>query len=164
MDLSQPPLISQCEDDCSLTHEQFNDVAPLEIDLKNGMLGISFLLSIYVTYLRVNVIIHSWVLYKIFIRHDIDGNEIVVEQLKDSVDNCSSKFNLIEEVEIVKEPKNGMIFNSIEELHAYYQSYAKQEGFSVVQKKKKTDKNGYTHYITLGCARQGSRPSGVRLL
>jgi len=59
MNLSQSPLISQCEDDCSLTHEQFNDVVPLEMDLKNGMLGLSFLFSIFVTYLRVNVIIHS---------------------------------------------------------------------------------------------------------
>jgi hypothetical protein len=65
------------------------------------------------------------VLYKIFIRLDIDGKETVVEQLKDSVDNCNSKLKLIEEVEIVKEPKNGMIFSSIEELHAYCRSYAK---------------------------------------
>jgi hypothetical protein len=92
-----------------------------------------------------------------FIRLDIDGVLTVAEQLKESVDNCSSKLKLVQDVENVEEPKNGMTFNSIEELHAYYRSYAKQEGFGVVQKKKKTDENGCTHYITLGCARQGNR-------
>jgi hypothetical protein len=123
------------------------------MDPKNGMLGLLFLLSVFVIYFRVNVIIHGWVLYMIFICLDRYGNETVAEQLKDSVDNCSSKLKLVEDVENVEEPKNGMTFSSIEELHAYYRSYAKQEGFGVVQKKKKTIENGYTHYITLVCAR-----------
>jgi hypothetical protein len=66
MDLSQSALISQCEDNWSLTHEQPDDVLPIEMDPQNGMLGISFLLLIFVTYLRVNIIIHSWVIYTIF--------------------------------------------------------------------------------------------------
>jgi hypothetical protein len=66
MDLSQTALISQCEDDYSLTHEQLDEVVPIEMDPQNGMLGISFLLLIFVTYLRVNVIIHSWVFYTMF--------------------------------------------------------------------------------------------------
>jgi hypothetical protein len=65
VDLSKLPLISQCEDNCSLTHEQFNDVVSIEMDPKNGMLSLSFLLLIFVTYLRVNVIIHCWFLYMI---------------------------------------------------------------------------------------------------
>jgi hypothetical protein len=67
MDLSQLDLISQCEDDCSLAHEQLDDVMPIEMDPQIGMLGTSCLLLSFVTYLRVNVIIHSWVLYTIFI-------------------------------------------------------------------------------------------------
>jgi hypothetical protein len=51
MDLSQSALISQCEDDYSLTHEQFDDVVPLEMDPQNGMLGLSFFLLNFVTYL-----------------------------------------------------------------------------------------------------------------
>jgi hypothetical protein len=87
---------------------------------------------------------------------DEDGIETVAdEQLKDGVDNCSSKLKLIDEVKNVEEPKEGMLFGSIEELHEYYRSYAKQEGFGVVQKKKKKNKD--IHYISLGCARQGKR-------
>jgi hypothetical protein len=52
-----------------------------------------------------------------------------------------------------------MIFSSIEKRHEYYRTYAKQDGFGVVQKRKKKYENGDAHYITLGCARQGSRPS-----
>jgi hypothetical protein len=81
--------------------------------------------------------------------------------LKDSVDNCRSKLKLklIDEVKNVKEPKDGMLFGSIEELLEYYRNYAKQEGFGVVQKKKKKYENGDVHYITLACARQGNAPS-----
>jgi len=65
MDLSQLALISQCKDECSLTHEQVDDV-PIEMDPQNGMLVVSCLLLIFITYLKVNVIIHSWVLYTMF--------------------------------------------------------------------------------------------------
>jgi hypothetical protein len=66
MDLSQLPLISQCEDECSLTHEQVEDIVPIEMDPQNGMLVVSCLPLIFITYLKVNVIIHSWVLYTMF--------------------------------------------------------------------------------------------------
>jgi hypothetical protein len=59
MDLSQLPLISQCEDECSLTQEQVDDIVPIEMDPRNDMLVVSCLLLISITYLKVNVIIHS---------------------------------------------------------------------------------------------------------
>ncbi len=59
MDLSQLDLISQHEDDCSLTHIELDDVVPIEMDPQNGMLVVSCLLLISITYLKVNVIIHS---------------------------------------------------------------------------------------------------------
>jgi hypothetical protein len=59
MDLSQLPLISQCEDKCSLIHEKVDDVVPIEMDPQNGMLVVSCVLLIFITYLKVNVIIHS---------------------------------------------------------------------------------------------------------
>jgi hypothetical protein len=42
MDLSQPALTlnSLCEDDCLLTHEQLDDVVPIEMDPQNGMMDI----------------------------------------------------------------------------------------------------------------------------
>lgn len=51
MNLSQLPLISHCEDECSLTHEQVEDIAPIEIDPQNGMLVVSCLPLIFITYL-----------------------------------------------------------------------------------------------------------------
>jgi len=64
-----------------------------------------------------------------FIRLNIDGNEIVAnEQLKDSVGNCRTRLKLIDEDKNVKEPKEGMLFGSIEEIHEYYRNYAKQKG------------------------------------
>ncbi|XP_062155312.1 protein FAR-RED IMPAIRED RESPONSE 1-like [Alnus glutinosa] len=119
MDLSQLPLISHCEDECSLTHEQVEDIVPIEIDPQNAN-----------------------------------------EQLKDdSLVNCRSKHKLIDEEKNVKEPKEGMLFGSTEELLEYYRNYVKQEGFGVVQKKKKKYENGDVHYITLACARQGNASS-----
>jgi hypothetical protein len=49
MDLSQLDLISQHEDDCSLTHIELNDVVPIEMDPQNGMLDTSCLPLIFVT-------------------------------------------------------------------------------------------------------------------
>jgi hypothetical protein len=68
-----------------------------------------------------------------FIRFDIDGNETVADkQLKDSLVNYRSKHKLIDEDKNVKEPKDGMLFGSIEELLEYYRNYAKQESLGVV--------------------------------
>jgi hypothetical protein len=66
-------------------------------------------------------------------------------------------LKLIDGVEKLEEPKEGMKFNSLDELASHYRTYAKQQGFGVVQKNKKKDASGYTHYITLSCARQGNR-------
>jgi hypothetical protein len=69
---------------------------------------------------------------------DGNGNEIVAdEQLNDSVVNCWFKAKLIDGDKLVEEPKNGMLFGSIEEVLDYYRNYAKQVGFGVIQKKKK---------------------------
>jgi hypothetical protein len=87
---------------------------------------------------------------------DGNGNEIVVdEQLNDSVVNCRSKAKLIDGDKVVEEPKNSMLFGSMEEVIDYYRNYAKQAGFGVIQKKKKKYENGDVHYITLTCARGG---------
>jgi hypothetical protein len=84
---------------------------------------------------------------------DGNGNEIVVdEQLNDSVVNCRSKAKLIDGDKVVEEPKNSMLFGSMEEVIDYYRNYAKQ---AEIQKKKKKYENGDVHYITLTCARGG---------
>ncbi|XP_062154856.1 uncharacterized protein LOC133862945 isoform X1 [Alnus glutinosa] len=151
MDFEQSTLNSQCEEDCSLIHEQFHDVVPIQIDLENDEIE-----TVADEQLKDGADNCSSKLKLI----DEDEVETVAdEQLKDGVDNCSSKLKLIYEVKNVEEPKEGMLFGSIEELHEYYRSYAKQEGFGVVQKKKKKNKDENVHYISLGCARQGKRQS-----
>jgi hypothetical protein len=65
MDFEQSALKLQCEDDCSLIHEQF-DVVPVQIGPENGLLSLEFLLLIFVTYPRVNVRKHSCDLYIMF--------------------------------------------------------------------------------------------------
>jgi hypothetical protein len=93
-----------------------------------------------------------------FICFDIDGNETLYDvDSEDNEDNCKYDLKFIDGVENVEEPKEGMTFSSLDELLFYYRSYAKQQGFGVVQKNKKKHVSGYTHYITLACARQGSR-------
>lgn len=49
MDLSELDLISQHEDDCSLTNIELDDVVPIKMDPQNGMLDTSCLPLIFVT-------------------------------------------------------------------------------------------------------------------
>jgi cell fate (sporulation/competence/biofilm development) regulator YmcA (YheA/YmcA/DUF963 family) len=46
-------------------------------------------------------------------------------------------LKLIDGVEKLEEPKEGMKFYSLDELASHYRTYAKQQGFGVVQKNKK---------------------------
>jgi predicted secreted hydrolase len=70
-----------------------------------------------------------------FICFDIFGNETIYDvESKDNDDNCKYDLKLIDGVEKVEEPKEGMTFKSLEELASHYRSYAKQQDFGVVQK------------------------------
>ncbi|XP_062152243.1 protein FAR-RED IMPAIRED RESPONSE 1-like [Alnus glutinosa] len=175
MDLSQLALTlnSLCEDDCLLTHEQLDDVVSIEMDHQNDENeiiedeqlndGVDSCCSKLNKQCEDDCLLrHEQLDDVVPIEMDPQNDEnetIVDEQLNDGVDSCRSKLKLIDKDKNVKEPKNGMLFGSIEELHEYYRNYAKQEGFGVVQKKKKKDENGDVHYITLACARQGNRQS-----
>jgi hypothetical protein len=66
-------------------------------------------------------------------------------------------MKLIDGVENVEDPKEGMTFDSLDELASHYRTYAKQQGFGVVKRSKKNHASGHTRYITLACARQGIR-------
>jgi hypothetical protein len=63
-------------------------------------------------------------------------------------------MKLIDGVENVEEPKQGMVFNSLDEIALHYRKYGKQQGFGVVQKNKRKNTSGHTCYITLSCARK----------
>jgi hypothetical protein len=76
---------------------------------------------------------------------------------EDNAGNGKSVLKLVDEVENIETPKKGMTFSSLNEVNIYYRSYAKKVGFGVVQKRIKKDEIGNAHYLTLGCARHGSR-------
>jgi hypothetical protein len=72
----------------------------------------------------MNVFIHSC-----FIHFGITGNEAIYDvELEVNNDN-KYNFKLIDEVENVETPTEGMLFISIDELSIYYKSYVKQQGF-----------------------------------
>lgn len=60
-----------------------------------------------------------------------------------------------EGVDIVEEPKLGMVFNSEEVLLLYYKRYGQQCGFGSMTQSSHRYEDGSIRYITLGCARGG---------
>ena len=66
---------------------------------------------------------------------------------------------ILDENEIVLEPKVGMMFNSKEEVRAYYMQYAKQAGFGVTKRTYKLRHDGNLKYFTISCVNQGKAKS-----
>ena len=63
---------------------------------------------------------------------------------------------LLNENQIAEEPKVGMMFNSEENVKAYYTSYAKQKGFGVSRRTSKLGNDEKSvKYFTLSCVCQG---------
>ncbi|XP_062155261.1 protein FAR1-RELATED SEQUENCE 5-like [Alnus glutinosa] len=103
----------------------------------------------------MTVIIHSCFSQLHF---DIDQNETANDtESEDNDVNCKNDMKLIDGVENVEEPKQGMVFNSLDEIALHYRKYGKQQGFAVVQKNERKNTSGHTCYITLSCASQGTR-------
>ncbi|KAK7826596.1 hypothetical protein CFP56_032068 [Quercus suber] len=61
---------------------------------------------------------------------------------------------ILDENEIVLEPKVGMMFNSEEEVRAYYMQYAKQASFGVSKRTSKLGHDGNLKYFTISCVNQ----------
>lgn len=65
--------------------------------------------------------------------------------------------------EKVEEPKEGMAFNSTDDLLAYYRKYGQQQGFGVNKRTSRSNDDGKVVYITLACARTGkSKTNGMK--
>ncbi|XP_059643663.1 protein FAR1-RELATED SEQUENCE 6-like isoform X2 [Cornus florida] len=62
----------------------------------------------------------------------------------------------------VENPKVGMIFESEEELHNYYNKYAKHQGFGVAKISAKSRSDGKASYFSLACARNGKTKSKAK--
>ncbi|XP_041011301.1 protein FAR-RED IMPAIRED RESPONSE 1-like [Juglans microcarpa x Juglans regia] len=61
--------------------------------------------------------------------------------------------------DVVEEPRVGMSFSSVEEVRAYYTSYAKQVGFGVTKRSSKMGDDRKIRYFTLACVCQGTSVS-----
>ncbi|XP_040999632.1 protein FAR1-RELATED SEQUENCE 5-like [Juglans microcarpa x Juglans regia] len=61
--------------------------------------------------------------------------------------------------DVVEEPRAGISFSSVEEIRAYYTSYAKHVGFGVTKQSSKIGNNGKIRYFTLTCVHQGTSVS-----
>ncbi|KAK1589558.1 hypothetical protein Q3G72_035271 [Acer saccharum] len=57
--------------------------------------------------------------------------------------------------DMIKEPKKGMEFNSLEDLLSYYKSYGKKCGFGVITKRTERGEDQIARYVTLACSRGG---------
>ncbi|KAK1561951.1 hypothetical protein Q3G72_003731 [Acer saccharum] len=57
--------------------------------------------------------------------------------------------------DMIKEPKKGMEFNSLEDLLSYYKSYGKKCGFGVITKRTDRGEDQIARYVTLACSRGG---------
>ena len=57
--------------------------------------------------------------------------------------------------EKIEDPKIGMIFDFVDEVHKYYAEYAKQNDFVVSKKSSKKDSNGEKNYFTIASVHYG---------
>ncbi|XP_062153444.1 protein FAR1-RELATED SEQUENCE 4-like [Alnus glutinosa] len=87
---------------------------------------------------------------------DEDGPEF---ELDDKEDN-EPQYKMIDVNDKVEEPKESMMFDSLEEVEDYYRKYGRQVGFGVVKRTGKKGKDGSPKYITLTCIRQGKPKKG----
>jgi hypothetical protein len=79
--------------------------------------------------------------------------------LADKEDN-EPQYKMIDANDKVEEPKELMLFDSLEEVEEYYKKYGQQVGFGVVKRTGKNGKDGSRRYITLTCIRQGKPNKG----
>jgi len=62
---------------------------------------------------------------------------------------------VLKDDEKVEEPKESMIFSSLDEVCSYYRKYAKQAGFGIAQRSSRKNK-GIKGYVILICTRGGT--------
>ena len=89
---------------------------------------------------------------------NLSENETIGDS-ENSNENDDSSENEMEETTDVKgtieDPKIGMVFDSVDEVHKYYAEYAKQNGFAVSKKSSKKDSDGEKKYFTIACVYYG---------
>eukprot|EP00268_Persea_americana_P060800 TRINITY_DN7621_c0_g1_i17.p1 TRINITY_DN7621_c0_g1~~TRINITY_DN7621_c0_g1_i17.p1 ORF type:complete len:688 (+),score=91.08 TRINITY_DN7621_c0_g1_i17:321-2384(+) len=88
---------------------------------------------------------------------DGDDNEIEMRTVSQELNSVEMEKKGEHLKEVVIEPQRGMIFGSIEEVHKYYASYARQIGFAVAQKTSKKGSDGKKRFITIACTK-GRKP------
>jgi hypothetical protein len=94
---------------------------------------------------------------KLVINKEENEQELEVEN---NEENENEIEELLNENQITEEPKVGMMFNSEEDVRAYYTRYAKQKGFGVSRRTSKLGDDGKSvKYFTLSCVCQGKAKS-----
>ncbi|XP_059451023.1 protein FAR1-RELATED SEQUENCE 5-like [Corylus avellana] len=93
------------------------------------------------------------------------GSPIDVDDSEDSdnEDNDNENSDGLEEIihgnQMVGEPRVDMMFDSEEEVIAYYKQYAKPVGFGVTRRTSKIGDDGKLRYFTIACVREGKSRS-----
>ena len=95
---------------------------------------------------------------EIVIDEEENEQKLEIEKIEEKKHEINKILN---ENEIVLEPKVGMMFNSEEEVRAYYTQYAKQAGFGVSKRTSKLGHDGNLKYFTISCVNQGKAKSKV---
>ncbi|OVA06355.1 FAR1 DNA binding domain [Macleaya cordata] len=57
------------------------------------------------------------------------------------------------------EPKVGMEFDSVDDLHGFFKSYARLKGFGIRKRSSTKDEDGVSKYVRLVCSCEGNRES-----
>ena len=89
---------------------------------------------------------------EIVIDEEENVQKLEIEKIEEKVHEINK---ILDENEIVLEPKVGMMFNLEEEVRAYYTQYAKQAGFGMLKKTSKLGHDGNLKYFTISCVNQG---------
>ena len=89
---------------------------------------------------------------EIVIDEEENEQKLEIEKIEEKVHEINK---ILDENEIVLEPKVGMMFNLEEEVRAYYTQYAKQAGFGMLKKTSKLGHDGNLKYFTISCVNQG---------
>ena len=78
---------------------------------------------------------------------------------KDNIENEIVELNEMVETKGVenkaKDPKLGMMFDSIDDAVIYYRRYAKEKGFAVAKRTSKKGDDGVVRYVTIACSYVG---------
>ena len=88
----------------------------------------------------------------------LSENETISESENSNDNDDSSEDETEETTDVegnIEDPKIGMVFDFVDEVHKYYAEYAKQNDFVVSKKSSKKDSDGEKKCVTIACVHYG---------